>query len=143
MTKSGLTTETTENAQRSQRLPGCGRGKLNEKRSTSSIRNLNLDVAPGPRGIHSCHNPIHVPFDHRPPRVSKDHDCDDSLRQVLLIADVFISCYKHFEGRSLRLVQQFAVAEGIPAEFLRLLDRVAREEQLEWRRGSWSKRISI
>jgi hypothetical protein len=68
---------------------------------------------------------------HRPSRIAQDDNRNDTLREILLIADVLVGCHKYFKGRFFRRSQQFAVAKRIPNKIFGLFDCVLLEERPE------------
>jgi hypothetical protein len=97
-------------------------------RLTSLIRDFHFRIGTWFYCGYCRNNPIDVQADDRPSRIAEDNDCNDPIREILLVADVLVGGHKDIKCGFFRGCQKFAVAQRIPAKVFRLFDGVVREE---------------
>jgi hypothetical protein len=89
------------------------------------VQDFHFVVGSGFCGFYSGEDLIHISSHHGPSRITQNHNGDNSLREVLLKADVFVGCKKQVKSGFLRRFQQFTIGQSIPTKVLCLPNRVA------------------
>ena len=79
-------------------------------RLTLSVRDFHFRIGAWFCCSNCRNDPIDVQADDRPSRIAEDHDCNDPVSQILLVADVLVGCQENIKGCFLRDSQQLAVA---------------------------------
>lgn len=74
-----------------------------------------------------------MPSQHPPLRIADHNNRDPAGGQILLIAQIFVGCDENFKGCGLSRIEQNAVRQALPAQFLRENDTMAREMTAQWR----------
>ncbi|SPF56856.1 hypothetical protein SBA4_950002 [Candidatus Sulfopaludibacter sp. SbA4] len=92
-------------------------------------RDVHLNITAGRHGIHDGGNPLNVQSNARPLRSAQYHKGESAACEILLIPHIVVGCQKHVEPGPLRLGQQVAVGQPIPASIFSLCDHVPGQER--------------
>src|SRR5205085_319471 len=67
-------------------------------------------------GFDSSRDSVEVEPDNRPLLIAEHYDCDPSIRKILLISYVLVSCQEHVITGLFSLPDQFAVRQFVPTD---------------------------